>query len=433
MLFAIVLCPSKVAAQYTFIYEDTIGMYPYLYYNNWPPTGIYHEDSTYCAVSVDRSGNGLGSSWSGDHWPEEYAVRMHTDDTLHIIGVAFGPIQLGGDSIRLSIYDSAMNQLTFTDCSQPHYSSAITNDTHYHSLHVRGCQRVYPYGTRNFYEVFWFTPFDEKYGTPVDVVGDFYIGIYNMRGSFLEEAILQLFWFESHQPPYHFPGSDYRLRYDGVWDTLEHNERSMPHLFPIIDPRCVSIDSVTVVADSAGCLTVRWDSLPTQSQWVVSFGPEGTGPGEGETETVSECQWRRCGLEPDGHYTVSVRSRCEMLYHPDWSAWSDVWTVTASGNGGSNPEDPDPEDPNPEDPEGIYEVGGVQAELMPNPATGRVRVSCGEALRMVEVYDLQGRRMLAQEASGTTLDLDISTLASGRYTVIVHTAEGTGAKALVVR
>jgi hypothetical protein len=52
---------------------------------------------------------------------------------------------------------------------------------------------------------------------------------------------------------------------------------------------------------------------------------------------------------------------------------------------------------------------------------------------MVEVSDPPGRRMLAQEAAGTSLDLDISTLASGRYTVIVHTAEGTGAKALVVR
>ena len=427
-----VLCfvSMPVRAQYT-SYEDTIGMYPYFYYYNWPNTGIYHEDSVYCNVYAEQGAHGPTSLWAGANWPDEYAVRMHADDTLHVIGIAcsyFNKV----DTMYLTLYDSAMNELTSTGFYQRKVLPTPA-DTHYHLLRVPGCPLTnYPYNNRRFCEFFWFALLDGKDGNPVDIIGDFYIGV-SMWSCYGHIATSQLFWFEGHQPPYYFPGSDYRLKFNGVWDTLEHEDHSMPHLFPIIDPRCVSIDSVTVVADSAGCLTVRWDSLPTQSQWVVSFGPEGTEPGEGETDTVSERQWRRCGLQPDGHYTVSVRSRCEMLYHSDWSPWSDVWTVAASGNGGSDPEDPDPEDPNSEDTVSIDGVGSVHAELTPNPATGHVRVSCGETIRMVEVYDLQGRRCLALEAVGTSLDLDISTLAAGRYTVIVHTAEGSGAKALVVQ
>jgi hypothetical protein len=54
-------------------------------------------------------------------------------------------------------------------------------------------------------------------------------------------------------------------------------------------------------------------------------------------------------------------------------------------------------------------------------------------MRKVEVYDMQGRRCLAQEAQGTETALDISALAAGRYTVLLHTATTTAAKALVVQ
>ena len=102
-----------------------------------------------------------------------------------------------------------------------------------------------------------------------------------------------------------------------------------------------------------------------------------------------------------------------VLYHD---------TVSAGGD-----------EPGPEPGTGVTTAGAVLWTLTPNPATGRVRVSCGEALRMVEVYDLQGRRMLAQEAQGTEAELDISALAAGRYTVLLHTATATAAKALVVQ
>lgn len=423
-----VLCfvSMPVRAQYT-NYEDTIGMYPYFYYYNWPHTGIYYEDSVYCDVYAEQGAHGPTSLWAGDNWPDEYAVRMHTDDTLHVIGVAcsyFNKV----DTMYLTLYDSAMNILTSTGFYQRKVLPTPA-DTHYHLLRMPGCPLTnYPQNNRLFCEFFWFALLDGKAGNPVDIIGDFYIGV-SMWSCYGHIASSQLFWFEGHQPPYHFPGSDYRLKFNGVWDTLEHEERSMPHLFPIIDPRCVSIDSVTVEADSAGCVTVRWDSLPMQTHWMVSFGPEGTAAGEGETDTVSERQWRRCGLEPGGSYTVSVRSRCNLLYRQEWSPWSGVWTVTAGSN--PDPEDPDPEDP----PEGISEVEATGFTLRPNPAREEVTLEGGARMAggVLTVTDMRGTEVVRRKVESGRLTLDVSRLPKGAYTVSVTTDEGTAARRLMVQ
>lgn len=405
-------------------YEDTIGMYPYFYYGDFPKTGIYHPDSTPCALFSERKLVGYGENITT--WPDEYALKMHTDDTLRVIGIACGALFNGADSMRVSIYDSAMNRLSYTKFKQPNYVQTIFIDTHYHSLHVRGWQADNPINLR---ESFWFSIFDGKKGEPVKVVGDFYVAITCEDTPRTEEAIAQYFWWENHGAPWYFPGSDYRLRYDSVW-VDGHTERSLPSLFPIIDPPCVSIDSVTVEADSGGCVTVRWDSLPMQAHWMVSFGPEGTAAGEGETDTVSERQWRRCGLAPGGSYTVSVRSRCNLLYRQEWSPWSGVWTVTAGSN--PNPEDPDPEDP----PEGINEVAGtVGFTLRPNPAREEVTLEGGAWMAggVLTVTDMRGTEVVRRKVESGRLTLDVSRLPKGAYTVSVTTSEGTAARRMVVQ
>ena len=414
-------------AQYTFIYEDTIGMYPYFYYGDFPKTGIYHPDSTPCGLTYSYEIVGYGTSVSA--WPDEYALKMHTDDTLRVIGIVCGYLS-NQDTMRVSVYDSAMNRLSYAKFQQLSFVQNVCNDTQYHSLHVRGCQYSDPFcNYRNLPETFWFAIFDGKWGNPVNVVGDFYVAITSEYTPRRDEGVSQCFWHENHGAPWYFPGSDYRVRYDSMW-VDGHTERSLPNLFPIIDPPCVSIDSVTVEADSAGCVTVRWDSLPMQAHWMVSFGPEGTAAGEGETDTVSERQWRRCGLEPGGSYTVSVRSRCNLLYRQEWSPWSSVWTVTAGSN--PDPEDPDPEDP----PEGIREVAGtVGFTLRPNPAREEVTLGGGAWMSggVLTVTDMRGTEVVRRKVESGRLTLDVSRLPKGAYTVSVTTSEGTAARRLVVQ
>ena len=161
---------------------------------------------------------------------------------------------------------------------------------------------------------------------------------------------------------------------------------------------------------------VQWDAGVNHRDWQLSYGPSGTPAGEG---TVVDCPPAQCvlpGLAAGVTYDIYVRARCRFA-RDEWTGWSGPLEI-GFGNPG----------------EGIDGTASdIAAELTPNPATGRVRVSCGEALRMVEVYDLQGRRCLAQESKGTETELDISVLEAGRYTVLLHTATTTAAKALVVQ
>ena len=402
-------------------------MYPYFYYGDFPKTGIYHPDSTPCGLTYSYEIVGYGTSVTS--WPDEYALKMHTDDTLRVIGIVCGYLS-NQDTMRVSVYDSAMNRLSYAKFQQLSFVQNVCNDTQYHSLHVRGCQYSDPFcNYRNLPETFWFAIFDGKWGNPVNVVGDFYVAITSEYTPRRDEGVSQCFWHENHGAPWYFPGCDYRLRYDSVW-VDGHTDRSLPNLFPIIDPPCVSIDSVTVEADSAGCVTVRWDSLPMQTHWMVSFGPEGIAAGEGETDTVSERQWRRCGLEPGGSYTVSVRSRCNLLYRQEWSPWSGVWTVTAGSN--PNPVDPDPEDP----PDGIGEVAGtVGFTLRPNPAWEEVTLEGGAWMSggVLTVTDMRGTEVVRRKVESGRLTLDVSRLPKGAYTVSVTTGEGTAARRLVVQ
>lgn len=76
-------------------------------------------------------------------------------------------------------------------------------------------------------------------------------------------------------------------------------------------------------------------------------------------------------------------------------------------------------------------ASGVPFTMSPNPASGTVRLTCGEAVLAVEVTDLTGRRVLARQQPNNG-QLDISTLPAGIYTVHVTTPSGIGVQRLVV-
>ena len=113
--------------------------------------------------------------------------------------------------------------------------------------------------------------------------------------------------YENHDEPYHFTPQKYRMGLldDGEVKSWEERVslRSIPLLFPIVEPRCLSVDSVSVEADSTGCAWARWDSLPRQERWVVQYRSAG---GVGGIDTVDAPEWRRCGLTQGERYEVRV-------------------------------------------------------------------------------------------------------------------------------
>ena len=82
-------------------------------------------------------------------------------------------------------------------------------------------------------------------------------------------------------------------------------------------------------------------------------------------------------------------------------------------------------------------IGNVRAEerlvvVMPNPATGQVKVVSSFGLTAVEVYDAAGRRVLSRDAQGLQTRIDVSAWPRGAYVVHIHTPHGTAVKKLLV-
>ena len=216
-----------------------------------------------------------------------------------------------------------------------------------------------------------------------------------------------------------FPAQSYMMK-SNASSAWQYGEiYCYPLLFPIVRRECDSCPDVQGLRwsrlGSGTTAFVQWDAGVNHRDWQLSYGPTGTPAGEGPVVDCPIAQSVLSGMAAGHPYDIYVRARCRFA-RDEWTGWSGPLEVGFGSPG-----------------EGIDEAAGLHAELTPNPATGRVRVSCGEALRMVEVYDMQGRRCLAQEVQGSETVLDISALAAGQYTVLLHTATATAAKALVVQ
>ena len=208
------------------------------------------------------------------------------------------------------------------------------------------------------------------------------------------------------------------------WGHDDVYDHALYCIFPIVAPPCYAPEAPEADSLDRGVFVLRWDNLCDTVQ--VSVAPDTVAPEQGMLFTLSDTTSLLLDLGAGRRCLARLRCRCPQV-EGVWSPWSEpvvLYHDTVSAGG---------DEPGPEPGTGVTTAGAVLWTLTPNPATGRVRVSCGEAMRKVEVYDMQGRRCLAQEVQGSETVLDISALAAGRYTVLLHTATATAARPLIVQ
>jgi len=70
--------------------------------------------------------------------------------------------------------------------------------------------------------------------------------------------------------------------------------------------------------------------------------------------------------------------------------------------------------------------------VMPNPASGKVRVTSSFGLSGIEVFDGQGRCVHEAPAAGYQTAFDVSSWPRGTYLVRIHTPMGTTTRKLTV-
>ena len=392
---------------------DTVLKYPYFYFYGWPDT-IGYFDSTLCMTNEIQSPLPDYNIWyATGHRCREFALYQHTDKVLHAVGIAFCD-KSGSSAIKdeLTLYDSSMNILArdtsgLVDPNQWYWGGDTVN---YKILKFPGMQHNFMYD--GLYDEIVLKKLYFK--DPIDVIGDFWIGIAHWYPNPVYRNLPILNYAEElHDPPLHFTGSRYRLLVDSVGWCEDTTWPVLPLLFLIIVPQCDNVDSLEVVTNTDSCIAVRWNVEGPQTHWMVKCESA-----DGTTqiiEPVDTNYWEYCGVQPNTTYTISVQARCDFCGDMVWSpGYCNAVYVTTPNNGGG---------------EGIEEamLAGM-VTLSPNPTSGAVHIEA-EGVREVWLVAADGRRTQLQCKDGT---VSLAAFAPGLYVLEVQTADGLF-KAKVVR
>ena len=343
---------------------------------------------------------------------------MHTDDTIHIIGIAFsGDTFMYNNYRNLSIYDTVpepIKSVVIKSNSQVGCNQPLLPD--------EKCMLCPGYGyVANDGLVFKCAFFPDS--SIVDVVGDFYIGgyAYKTQGLIDENTPIGFpqinYFIEHHDPPYHFPERHFKvyLSNSKKWEDYI-SLKTYPLIFPIIEIPCPAVDNVYLVdtldtVSGVRTLSATWDSIRYQSLWVVTVTDE-----SGAlvlSDTVTTRSWNRQGFEHDVQYTVSVQSRCDSP-RPTWSAQRRAGIVQQATT---------------------QDMSGISVH--PNPASNKAVLHFCEPMpygSTLEVCDQGGRRLSVHKPQAGSLSMELSTesLAAGTYLLRLTTPQWTAMGKLVV-
>ena len=195
-----------------------------------------------------------------------------------------------------------------------------------------------------------------------------------------------------------------------------------PLVFPIIEPGfdsvlCHEVRNLRVAERGGGTATLMWDA-GDGGPWIVSYGKVDDAWEDFTFDTVSSPMVTLTGLEVGTQYFALVRGYCSVT--GEYGEWTSPLEVEVF-------------QPGHEEPEGIEHPGdlGRFTRLVPNPARGEVNVVSSFRLSRIELYSLDGRKVLEQEADGISSMVDVSGLASGTYIVALYLPHGVATKKLV--
>lgn len=72
------------------------------------------------------------------------------------------------------------------------------------------------------------------------------------------------------------------------------------------------------------------------------------------------------------------------------------------------------------------QLSKVQLTVYPNPSKGQVRLQCGEAIKQLQVLDINGKEVLSASNTAASPTINLEGLSSGTYFIKVVTAKGAG-------
>ena len=193
--------------------------------------------------------------------------------------------------------------------------------------------------------------------------------------------------------------------------------------FPIIEPGfdttlCHEVSNLRVAMRGYGRATLMWDA-GDGGPWIVAYGKIDDAWEDFTFDTVSSPMITLTGLEVGTQYFALVRGYCGVT--DEYGEWTSPLEVEIF-------------QPGHEEPEGIEHPDdlGRFTRLVPNPARGEVNVVSSFRLSRIELYALDGRKVLEQKADGISTVVDVSGLPSGTYIAALYLPHGVATKKLLV-
>ncbi|MBP5190734.1 MAG: T9SS type A sorting domain-containing protein [Bacteroidales bacterium] len=180
----------------------------------------------------------------------------------------------------------------------------------------------------------------------------------------------------------------------------------------IINDTCLAPANFRILDITGHNVTFAWEQT-TGGRWELSIVPEGQDCDNSPVTTHFVTFATVSDLDTTQWYEARIRSLCDSSI----SAWSDSIRFCVGSCSDNR----------------IETTADRYTYLMPNPASETVTVASSFRIGDVEVYTLDGRRILASRVDGISTTLDISSLPTGTYIVRISTNNGTAFKKLVVK
>lgn len=176
---------------------------------------------------------------------------------------------------------------------------------------------------------------------------------------------------------------------------------------------CITPSNISITNVAETSFTATWDA-GNASSWNIEYGPAGFTHGNGTTVTANNNTYTFTGLTPNTSYDIYVQANCGGENISDWAPAYTVSTL----------------------PSGIANYNELAAKVYPNPTTGNIRIELAEELScstQATVYDVFGKQLISEQLTGNNFNMDLSSLASGVYTLRIVNAEGLNSTIKIVK
>ena len=359
----------------------------------------------------------------------EVAKYNYTDSALTIIGVAavvcvekastfdpnpsedpgYPPVIIDGWAEQMKLYkptDTGMVLLASR-------SYSVLDTAHWMRLFFTNAYPN-PVGMR------YMPVFEAYFDEPVIVTDSFYVATTNhYGGDTLRRTVTCIYRHEpiglyaSCWPQYYMIRIDYGSRL--VW---QHKHDSYVwFIFPIIDtvqPVCeVPLGLHVNGQDSTGVHLV-WDSAEHNRSWVVAYGRANADPESYAEQPCATTDFAIAGLVPGVEYAARVRAVC--FEDDTYSDWSDTIRFVREGDVGID----------------TLDDLHARVSLRPNPAHSSIAVTADATIKSIEIFDMQGHRLLSRRVYGKRAKIAVGNWPKGSYIVHTNTTLGTNIQKMVV-